>query len=154
MYADDTTIYFKLGYFDSYHLKRDINNELEKITPWLIMNKLFLNVPKKIRIFYRKQKQISELNIAINDTDIERVESFSFLGLHIHESLSWKTHTDTVRNRVSKVVGILYTLKNIFPCIFYRHFITVQWCRTLIMDSFYGELSLIELSHYKRKQFV
>ena len=29
-------------------------------------------------IFPRKQKQISELNIAINDTDIERIESFIF----------------------------------------------------------------------------
>ena len=48
-------------------------------------------------------------------TDIEPVESFNFLGLHIHESLSWRTHTDTVRNKVSKVVGILYRLKNIFP---------------------------------------
>ena len=60
-------------------------------------------------ICHGKQKQISELNIAINDTDTERVESFNFLGLHIHESLSWRTHTDTVRNKVSKVVGILYT---------------------------------------------
>ena len=66
-------------------------------------------------IFHRKQKQISELNIAINDTDIEQVESLFFLGLHIYESLSWKTHTDTVRNKVSKVVGILYRLKDIFP---------------------------------------
>ena len=116
MYADDTTIYFNLEDFDPYHLKRDINNELEKITLGLKMNKLSLNVQKtKFMIFHRKQKQISELNIAINDTDIERVESFNFLGLHIHESLSWRTHTDTVRNKVSKVVGILYRLKNIFP---------------------------------------
>ena len=34
MYADDTTIYFNLEDFDPYHLKRDINNELEKITLW------------------------------------------------------------------------------------------------------------------------
>ena len=116
MYADDTTIYFNLEDFDPYHLKRDINNELEKITHWLKMNKLSLNVQKtKFMIFHRKQKQISELNIAINDTDIERVESFNFLGLHIHESLSWRTHTDTIRNKVSKVVGILYRLQNIFP---------------------------------------
>ena len=52
-----------------------------------------LNVQKTkfddIQIFlpHRKQKQISELNIAINDTEIERVELFNFLGLHIHESL-------------------------------------------------------------------
>ena len=46
MYADDTTIYFNLEDFDPYHLKRDINNELEKITLWLKMNKLSLNVQK------------------------------------------------------------------------------------------------------------
>ena len=66
MYADDTTIYFNLEDFDPYHLKRDINNELEKITLWLKMNKLSLNVQKtKFMIFHRKQKQISELNIVI-----------------------------------------------------------------------------------------
>ena len=116
MYADDTTIYFNLEDFDPYNLERDINNELEKITIWLKMNKLSLNVQKtKLMIFHRRQKQINELNISINGTDIERVESFNFLGLHIHESLSWRTHTDIVRNKISKVVGILYRLNNIFP---------------------------------------
>ena len=47
MYADDTTIYLNLEDFDPYHLKRDTNNELEKITLWLKMNKLSLNVKKK-----------------------------------------------------------------------------------------------------------
>ena len=155
MYADDTTIYFNLEDFDPYHLKRDINNELEKITLWLKMNKLSLNVQKtKFMIFHRKQKQISELNIAINDTDIERVESFNFLGLHIHESLSWRTHTDTVKNKVSKVVGILYRLKNIFPMYILQTLYNSLIVSYITMDPFYGELSLIELSHYKRKQFV
>ena len=114
--ADDTTIYFNLEDFDPYNLERDINNELEKITLWLKMNKLSLNVQKtKLMIFHRRQKQINELNISINGTDIERVDSFNFLGLHIHESLSWRTHTDIVRNKISKVVGILYRLNNIFP---------------------------------------
>ena len=116
MYADDTIIYFNLEDFDPYNLERDINNELEKITLWLKMNKLSLNVQKtKLMIFHRRQKQINELNISINGTDIERVDSFNFLGLHIHESLSWRTHTDIVRNTISKVVGILYRLNNIFP---------------------------------------
>ena len=104
--------------FDPYNLERDINNELEKITLRLKMNKLSLNVQKtKLMTFHRRQKQINELNISINGTDIERVESFNFLGLlvHIHESLSWRTHTDIVRNKISKVVGILYRLNNIFP---------------------------------------
>ena len=69
----------------------------------------------KLLIFHRRQNQITELNISINGTDIERVESFNFLGLHIHESLSWRSHTDIVWNKISKIVGILYRLNNIFP---------------------------------------
>ena len=57
MYADDTTIYINLEDFDLYNLERDINKELEKITVWLKMNKLSLNVQKpKLMIFYRRQK--------------------------------------------------------------------------------------------------
>ena len=66
-------------------------------------------------IFHRKQKQINELNILIHGIAIERVESFNFLGLIIDEGLSWKKHTNVVKNKISKVVGILYRLNNIFP---------------------------------------
>ena len=69
----------------------------------------------KLMIFHRRQKEINELNISINGTDIEQVESFKFLGLHIHESLSWRTHADIVRNKISTVVCILYRLNIIFP---------------------------------------
>ena len=76
-------------------------------------------------VFHRKQKQIKELNIVINGITIKRVESFNFLCLIIDEGLSWKKHTDVVRNKISKVVGILYRLNNIFPRYIYKHFIIV-----------------------------
>ena len=43
------------------------------------------------------------------------MESFNFLGLIIDEGLSWKRHTDVVKNKISKLVGILYRLNNILP---------------------------------------
>ena len=66
-------------------------------------------------VFHRKQKHIKELNIVINGTKIDRVESFNFLGLTIDETLSWAQHIDIVKKKVSKVLGIFYRLKNIFP---------------------------------------
>ena len=115
MYADDTTIYFNLEDFDPDNVSNEINNELEKITKWLQINKLSLNTQKtKLMIFHRKQKHIKELNIVINGTKIDRVESFNFLGLTIDETLSWAQHVDIVKKKVSKVIGIFYRLKNIF----------------------------------------
>ena len=67
MYADDTTIYFNLEVFDPDNVSNEINNELEKITKWLKINKLSLNTQKtKLMVFYRKQKHIKELNIVIS----------------------------------------------------------------------------------------
>ena len=91
-------------------------NELENITLWLKRNILSLNVQKtKFMVLHKKQKQIKELNIVINRTTIERLKSFNFFGLIIDEGLSWKKHTDVVKNKISKVVGLFYRLNNIFP---------------------------------------
>ena len=77
---------------------------------------LSLNVQKtKLMIFHRKQKHIQNLNISINGINIERVESFNFLGIILQETLSWDSHVTLVKTKISKVIGILYRLKNIFP---------------------------------------
>ena len=40
---------------------------------------------------------------------------FNFLGIMLNETLSWKSHIDIVSNKISKVIGILYGLKHVFP---------------------------------------
>ena len=83
---------------------------------WLKLNKLSLNAQKtKLMIFHRKQKQVDEINVQITGTQIERVESFNFLGIMLGENLTWKSHIEMVAKKISKVTGILYRLKNILP---------------------------------------
>ena len=45
---------------------------------------------------------------------IEQVSTFNFLGITLDETLSWKNHTKMVANTISRVIGILFRLKNIF----------------------------------------
>ena len=99
MYTDDTTIYFTLEYFDPETLNNEINSELEKISIWVKMNTLSLDTQKKTKmmVFYRKQKHLKKLNIAINGAKIDRVESFNFLGKTIDENISWNHHVDIVK---------------------------------------------------------
>ena len=66
-------------------------------------------------IFHRQQKRVKELNIIINDTSIERVQSFNFLGITLSENMSWTNHVLSIKKKISKVVGILYRLRNTFP---------------------------------------
>ena len=66
-------------------------------------------------IFHRNQKQIKNFNVCIDNTLIERVESFNYLGIMLNETLSWKRHIKMVGKNNSKVTGILYRLRNFFP---------------------------------------
>ena len=61
-------------------------------------------------IFHRQQKRVKELNIIINDT-----QSFNFLGITLSGNMSWTNHVLFIKKKISKVVGILYRLRNTFP---------------------------------------
>ena len=78
MYADDTTLYCNLG-----DLSEDIiNNELTKVSEWLVAHKLSLNVKKtKYIVFHTPQRKMTYLEIKINNILIERVSEFSLLGI-------------------------------------------------------------------------
>ena len=53
--------------------------------------------------------------LSINDTIIERVDTFNFLGLHISHDFKWKTHIQTVSQKLSKITGILHKIKEEYP---------------------------------------
>ena len=56
-----------------------------------------------------------KISVVINGIEIEHVPSFNFLGIMLDENLSWKSRIEMVGNKISKVTGILYRLKNVFP---------------------------------------
>lgn len=120
MYADDTTLTANLENFGNFAnpilLQNSINNELSLISTWLRDNRLFLNTEKsKFMIFYKQPKKVPEINVKINNSMIERVHNFNFLGITLDENVTWKAHTDKISLKISRVTGILRKLQHIFP---------------------------------------
>ena len=95
MYANDTTLYFTLQDFPSHNLEEIVNYELGKITNWLNFNKLSLNTTKnKSTVFHNKQWHMDKVSFTINNENIEQVLSFSFLGIHLDENLTWLNYPE------------------------------------------------------------
>ena len=116
LYADDTTLYFNREHFTPHNANLEINNELNKVMNWLKLNKLSLNVQKtKYMTFHKSQKNVTPLNLSIDDIPIDSVDEFNYLGIILHERLTWKNHINMVTNKIAKVSGILNRLKHIFP---------------------------------------
>ena len=61
-----------------------MNQELEKISQWMNVNKLSLNVSKtKCIVFSLRKKMFSKYHITLNGEDIEQVDNIKFLGVCI-----------------------------------------------------------------------
>lgn len=123
LYADDTSLESPLSSFECLAsvsgtlVSNEINTELEKLYEWLCANKLSINLNKtKYMIFHCRQRRvIPALDIKINETPIERVETFNFLGITIHENLSWKEHLNVISKKVSKIIGMFRRIKSFTP---------------------------------------
>ena len=115
MYADDTTIYFNLEDFPIENREVLINNELEKVNKWLKLNKLAVNVDKTKSMLFHKRRPVTPIQFSLNNRIIDVVQYFNYLGIMLDADMSWKTHVAMVRNKLSRINGILHRLKYIYP---------------------------------------
>ena len=107
MYADDTTLTSSINTFNGNtnddNVETSLNAELLKINEWLQINKLSLNISKsKYMIFQKVDEDVEHLTLNIDNTNIERVYEFKFLGLMLDANLNWKKHLGKISNQRSK----------------------------------------------------
>ena len=115
MYADGTTIYFNLEDFPLENRELLINDELEKINKLLKLNKLAVNVDKTKSMLFHKRRLVIPIQFSMNNRVIDVVQYFNYLGIMLDADMSWKTHIARVRNKLSRINGILHRLKYIYP---------------------------------------
>ena len=79
-------------------------------------NKLALNISKtKFIVFHTSNKAVKYPNLKISNTDIEHVFEFNFLGVIFNSHMNWNAHINYIVTKISRIVGILYRLKDIYP---------------------------------------
>ena len=91
MFADDTMLLH--GKYVSL-LDEDMNRELWKVTTWLKVNKLSLNITKThSMLFSNSPKCTGRKNlIKIDGIIIETVNGTKFLGVIVNNKLTWTQH--------------------------------------------------------------
>jgi hypothetical protein len=110
MFADDTNIFISGDNLDN--LTSVVNTELSTISLWFSANLLSLNIKKTNYILF-SNKKLHDISIIIGSEKITRVFETKFLGVLIQSNLKWNSHVNSVANKISKTVGILYKVKNI-----------------------------------------
>ena len=112
LFADDTNIF--LGGKNIENIIDVLNNELVKISEWLNVNRLSLNISKTHYVIFSMSNQAAPKNVSIDGQNVDHVTSTKFLGVYIDSRLSWSEHINYIKNKISKGIGILYQARKIF----------------------------------------
>ena len=120
MYADDTSIsYFSSSLVD---IEQTLNCELKDLKLWMQGNKLSLNVLKTQAVVVGSQPKIKKITDKIVDhpqffiggSQVETVDRAKYVGVIIDKNLNWEEHISYVRTKVSRAIGFLKMLHEIF----------------------------------------
>ena len=96
-FADDTTVVGLINDND----ETSYREEVRDLAGWC---------QKEMIVDYRKRRT-EYVPILINRAEVEQVESFKFLGVHITNNLTWSKHTKTVVKRARQNLFPLRRLK-------------------------------------------
>ena len=108
LYAEDTTLFTIKEYSTSTGMSNidgPLDNKLPCVYKWLVINKLSQDISTtKIMVYHPYQKYITGRvpNHFMNGYEIDRVDSFNFLGITLDENIARKPYISAMANKLSK----------------------------------------------------
>ena len=106
LFADDTNLFNSGKEFNRVQL--EIENDLMRISEWLKINKLSLNIKKtQFMIFTNKNASKPNIDLKIDGHKIEQTVKTKFLGVIIDSQLTWKFHINYICGKIAKGIGII-----------------------------------------------
>ena len=117
MYADDTHLTYASNDIDD--IDHHFNEDLAKVSEWLVANRLTLNQSKTEFMLIGSRQRISTFNsspsrgpsLTINDVPIKQVSHTKSLGVHIDENLTWNVHIEKLCKKVASGIGALKRIR-------------------------------------------
>ncbi len=111
LFADDTSIFVNAK--TSRELKLMASEVLCKVDEWMKMNKLTLNYSKTEFMFCNssRTRQNEPFSLHIGNHAISQVKSVKYLGVHIDEMLTWKTHISNLEKKLSRACALICKLR-------------------------------------------
>ena len=111
-YADDTALYSTIGNFDK--AAKNMQKNLTAINRWCVKNGIHMNVNKtKYMVFGSKSvlECVKDISLKIGVHKIEKVMSYSYLGITLDPSLNFEKHVCKVVSMVSAKIKQLKRMR-------------------------------------------
>ena len=113
LFADDTALF--MSHSDLHTLVETIKLKVNELCKWCRYNKLIINAEKtNFVLFHTINKPIPNdfTEIKTEYMDIQRVDTFQYLGVTLDETLNWNEHVDKLCKSLLKYFGIFNQIKH------------------------------------------
>ena len=148
-YADDTVIYITKK--DLRQALEAVQKDLRNMGQWCKANGIHINTDKtKFMLFGSAQKlaTLETPNIKIDNTKLERVTSYTYLGIKLDEQLTFNLHAHTTINKVSNK---LYQMRRLRPML--NDQAAILMYKNMILPILeYGDIFLTATTQSNRKK--
>ena len=113
IFADDTTVW--TSHKNTSTLFQFMQSEMELIDRWLVSNKLSINIEKtKFMLFSTPNSNVGgKHSLSIRNRQIDQVNSLKFLGVFIHNNLSWSLHMKYLISKLRSCYGVVCKIKSL-----------------------------------------
>lgn len=157
LFADDTAVSVKAK--DSSTLIQNLFNTVSSVNRWFVSNYLVPNFKKTEFMVFghskRATKKISCQELQVGEHKIRRVQSYRYLGVFIDPLLSFQTHIDHLRVKLSQNIGSMYRLQHVFPFsilkIIYHSLIApyLNYCTIIYLNTFWTHIKPLQILQNK-----
>ena len=111
LFADDTNIYYESKNLKN--LEKTVNEELKKLSLWLNLNRLALNIGKTNFVIFRANKALNHnVTLIMNRKALIQKDHVKYLGVLLDEHLNWVHQITSVSKKISRGIGIISLLNN------------------------------------------
>lgn len=113
IFADDTNLFCSHKNLST--LEALINVNINRVSSWLIANKLSLNIDKtNYIIFHPPQKALNHtFRLYIANKAIKQEKYIKYLGVYLDSHLNWKYHISNISKKIKRAIGILSKLRHL-----------------------------------------
>ena len=126
MYADDTHI--NNAGSDLHPIQSSLSDDLEKLSKWLVSNRLDLNATKTEFILIGSRQRLRTLSdtleLSNNNVPIEQVSSAKSLGVNVNENVAFPQQ---LCKRIASAIGAINLVKVIPLKLFYHQTFFATW---------------------------
>lgn len=156
LYADDIALIY--GAPDAQTLKQWMEEDLILLNCWVENHFMKINIDKTKFIYFTGRARHdyflqNNITLFLNNTRIERVEYFDYLGLIIDEKLSFKQHINNIRSRI---ISTTFAIKRIRPFITLHTAKQIYFCRIhsllIYLNSCWNAANLSDIESIARCQ--